>query len=326
MKNTQKILIAISALVLVGIVVLIIFVKSDDDNTNNDITNPYTLSDEAAENVSDTDSAHSYEEENDATSANKSNETTGTVVSGNSTNSDNPVKNDETYSFSDAEIMQSQKSSFGDIKLLSAKADGKKVFLLEATVKNKKFYYEFPGYYNIENIFYANVDYVYGDEIIIHANTGGNGGAGTYENIILKITSDGIVSLFNSSDEFELLTTFNSNLKENFNVEISNKYTGFKKTINVKGLNDENYADSYWDENGDVMVIATEDEVWVDETYCVFEPKDVDDDGFYEISCSQYTSLGAHSSCIGYAHTTLKYNKDSKQFEITDADFYLPSK
>ena len=115
-------------------------------------------------------------------------------------------------------------------------------------------------------------------------------------------------------------------LKENFNVEISNKYVSFTKTVNVKGINDEKYDDSYWDESGKIMETDVFDHVWIDETFRSFEPQDVDNDGIYEIVCSQYASLGEYSSCIGYASTTLKYNTEIKQFEIIRANFYPYSK
>ena len=80
------------------------------------------------------------------------------------------------------------------------------------------------------------------------------------------------------------------------------------------------------DESGKIMETDVFDHVWIDETFRSFEPQDVDNDGIYEIVCSQYASLGDYSSCIGYASTTLKYNTEIKQFEIIRANFYPYSK
>ncbi|MBR4071009.1 MAG: hypothetical protein IKK26_00445, partial [Clostridia bacterium] len=51
------------------------------------------------------------------------------------------------------------------------------------------------------------------------------------------------------------------------------------------------------------------------------EPKDVDNDGIYELICKRYSSLGAHVGYLGDAVTTLKYDKSSNSFKIIDAEF-----
>ena len=327
MKNIHKILLAVLVLVLVGVIALIIFVKTNDGD-NNSVNNPsennYTLPGENTSEEIITDAVHGHNHEHEEAETATNNNT----VSGNNTtekdkNSYSPVVSNKTYDTKNAEIINTQKSSFGEIRLLSAKSDGKSVYLLEAEYEGKKFYTEYPAYYDIENIYYANVDGSYGDEIIIHASTNTKG---VYENDILKITADGIIHLLNANNAFYMTTSFDTKLKENFNVEISNKYVSFTKTVNVKGINDEKYDDSYWDESGKIMETDVFDHVWIDETFRSFEPQDVDNDGIYEIVCSQYASLGDYSSCIGYASTTLKYNTEIKQFEIIRANFYPYSK
>lgn len=326
MKNTQKILLAVLVLVLVGVVAIIIFVNSNDNNNfgSSIPTDSYTLPGQVASDETTANSVQSHDHgseavtKTDGSSGNNTGDTTEYDK-----NSHAPVKSNKTYDLKDATVLSTQKSSFGEIRLLSAKSNGMNVFLLEAEVKGKKFYQEYPGYYNIENIYYANVDGFYGDEVIIHASTSNEG---IYANDVLKITSDGIIHLFNADNAFHVASSFSTKLKENFAVEILNKRTSFTKTINVKDMNDENYADSYWDENGKVTEKDPLDHVWIDETFRRFEPLDVDNDGIYEIVCSQYASLGDYSSCIGYAGVTLKYSTETKQFEIVDANFYLPAK
>lgn len=327
MKNIQKILLAVLALVLVGVIDVIIFVNTNDKNNtgNNSHTNNYTIQGEVTSEETTADTVHNHEHDHEHTAETVTKNDTG---SGNSKteydkNSYSPADNNKTYDLKDAEVINTQKSSFGEVRLLSAKSDGKSIFLIEAEYKGKKFYAEYPAYYNFENIYYANVDGYYGDEVIIHASTGNDG---IYENDVLKITSDGIIHLLNANNAFHMTTSFNTKLKENFNVEFSNKFTSFKKTINVKNINDENYVGSYWDKNGKVTEEDVLDHVWIDESFIRFEPQDVDNDGIYEIVCSQYTSLGDYSSCIGYAGITLKYNTGLKQFEIVNATFYPYSK
>ncbi len=327
MKNIQKILLAVLVFVLIGVTALIIFVKTNnnDNATNNPSENNYTLPGEIApeETIADVVHGHNnkHEQKTETATKNNTDSTNGTTTY--DKNSYSPAVNNKTYNIKDAEVISTQKSSFGEIRLLSAKSDIKNIYLLEAEYKGKKFYAEYPAHYNIENIYYANVDGSYGDEVIIHASTNTKG---VYENDVLKITPDGIIHLFNANNAFHMASSFSTKLKENFTVEILNKHTSFTKTINVKDINDENYADSYWDETGKIMETDVFDHVWIDETFRRFEPQDVDNDGIYEIVCSQYASLGDYSSCIGYASTTLKYNTEIKQFEIVRANFYPYSK
>lgn len=326
MKNTQKILLAVLALVLAGIIAAIIFVRTNDNSNNvsdNSTSDNYTLPGEFAPGETITDGKHNHNHEHTTESSTKNNTDSSNNMTEKNDASDSPASNNKVYDLKDAEVLNTQKSSFGNVRLLSAKSDGKKVFLLEAEYKSKKFYVEYPAYYNIENIYYANVDGTYGDEIIIHSSTNIDG---DYVNDVLKITPDGIIHLLTANNAFYVATSFNTNLKDNFNVEFSNKYVSFKTTVYVKGINDENYEDSYWETNGKLAVIETEDEVWIDETFRGFEPRDVDDDGIYEIVCLQHTSLGDYTSCIGNTSVTLKYNTQLNQFEVVSADFYPYSK
>lgn len=325
MKNTQKILIAVLVLVFVAVVVFIIAVKSDKtDAENNEATTSYALPEEneISESITNaSQSSHNHEQgAEDATISSNGSDKNASSVSGNPAESS--VQNSKNYDLTNAQILQTQRSSFGEIRLLSAKSDGNNVYLLEATVENKKFYFEFPGYYIIENIYFANVDGRYGDEVIVHSNTGN---VGIYNNIVLKITPNGIESLINEKKSSELGSSFTSTLKSDFNVEISNKYTNKKKTVNVKGINNEDYTSIYWDENGKITEKEKTDHVWFNETFYRFEPQDTDEDGVYEIICSQHASLGDFSSKIGYAQITLKYDTETKQFKIIDSNFTLSS-
>lgn len=325
MKNTQKVLLAVLALVLAGIIAVIIFVRTND-NSNDAAVNPtsdsYTLPGEIATGETIADGQHNHNHEH-TTENSTINNTDNNNITLNNGNPDSPVTNNKIYDLKDAEVLGAQKSSFGSVRLMSAKSEGKNIILLEAEYKNKKFYVEYPAYYNIENVYYANVDGAYGDEIIIHSSTNKYN---IYENDILKITPDGIIHLLNANNAFYMTTSFNTRLKDNFNVEITNKYVSFKKTVNVKGINDEKYEDSYWETDGKLAVIETDDKVRIDETFCSFEPQDVDDDGIYEIVCLQYASLGDYTSSIGNMGVTLKYNTQLKQFEIVSANFYPYSK
>ncbi len=325
MKKKHKILIAIFAVVFVAVIVLIFTLKSDkphesaDENNSTSYTQPDSAEEDVEEHEDVVQSTDSHEQTEDKTDSDKGN--VGKVpAKPASPKHESSVQNNKTYDLTNSEVLETQKSSFGDIRLLTATDNGIKVYLLEATVNNKKFYYEMPSSYIVENIYFANVDGEYGDEIIVRSQTLTNG---IYDNAVLKITSSGIKSLFEKKEALDIMSTYRSDLKANFNVEIVNQATGLKKTVNVLNINDENYADSYWDENGKLMETDTVDRVWFETSYFSFQPADVDDDGFSEIICLQYATLGNPDSVIGIANTTLKFDAEAKKFKIFETNFTI---
>ena len=326
MKNTQKILLAIFAFVLVAVTVIVIVIKSDhnsDNTTQPDNDTLYTLPEESIDTTQTENEANTsqHSDHNHNNTPVTSDDIVSPSENKNNISSDenNDVQSSKTYDLSDAEILQTQKSSFGNISLISTKNYGKRVYLIEASVENKKFFYEFPSSYNIENIYYANVDGEYGDELIIHADIDYTG---IYDNVVLKITKNGIKSLINKNQLIDFMSCNSSVLKNNFNVEITNSYTGMRKTINVQGINNEDYSDSYWEKDGTIAETDPKDHVWFEESYYVFEPRDTDNDGIYEIVCCQQASLGSPDSLIGYVETVLEFNSKTKKFEISKTNFY----
>lgn len=57
------------------------------------------------------------------------------------------------------------------------------------------------------------------------------------------------------------------------------------------------------------------------DSFNLFEPDDVDEDGISEIVCRQYTCLNSHADYAGSAMTVLKYNSDTQEFYVYDAWF-----
>ncbi len=327
MKNIQKILLAVLSLVFVAVVIIIVVVKTDKDEktTQHQNTTQYTISGENGNSQAENNTIFSQQTNQNNTLNNEdvientmASDKQNSSASSNKTDT-NSTQTSKKYDFSDSEVLESQRSSFGDTKLISAKYNGEKIYLFEATVDNRKFYYELPGHYNIENIYYANVDGFYGDEIIIHSDTRQYG---IYDNVVLKITKDGILPLLDKEQMLDFLMSYNSILKKDFNVEIINSYTGIKKTVNVYGINEENYDESYWNSDGSIAETDLKDRVWFYDFYYSFVPNDVDTDGLYELICSQKASLGAYNSIIGHTVTTLKYNIETKEFEVMKTEFY----
>ena len=73
----------------------------------------------------------------------------------------------------------------------------------------------------------------------------------------------------------------------------------------------------FYDEYGNII----NSESILCDSFNEFFPKDIDEDGIFEISCVQYVSLNGHSDYIGDAETVIKFNSESKQFEVVKALF-----
>ena len=52
-----------------------------------------------------------------------------------------------------------------------------------------------------------------------------------------------------------------------------------------------------------------------------FIPKDVDEDGIFEIECLQLYYLNWHRDFAGYAKSILKFNNEEQQFDVIQAEF-----
>ncbi len=162
-----------------------------------------------------------------------------------------------------------------------------------------------------EYIHCCDVDGEQGDEILFMIDNGGIGGAGSHSTYVFNINNNKISNIYHS-DYSNNIHGFSTKLIEPFKVEIKNNYTGYTSAIDVQ--NDFIYL---FDEQGKP---TSDIPVSID---CInsIEPKDVDNDGIYELICKRYSSLGSHSSYFGDAVTTLKYDKLSDSFKISDAEF-----
>lgn len=158
------------------------------------------------------------------------------------------------------------------------------------------------------------------DEIIINFHVAESGGAGGYSSTVIKVNEYSFYEIFNSINGIdEFYTGFTSRLKDDFKIEISNVFTGYKTVIDYNH-HIPDYPGACWDENGKVIAEENEDHLLYD-SFFEFSPQDVDNDGIYELICSQYTSLHSHADGIGHAKSVLKYNEKYKTFEVVDAEF-----
>lgn len=149
-------------------------------------------------------------------------------------------------------------------------------------------------------------------EILIHYDTGGCGGFGSYCAWVLQVENDDIQVLFAYSNDFD--TGFESRFLEGYQMEVKNNITGYTLVYDVK----DKYG-AYIDASEKLP----DGRFGIDSFY-IFEPKDVDGDGISEILCKQYTHYLMHADYTGLACSVLKFNTKNQAFEIIDA-WYEPN-
>ena len=151
-------------------------------------------------------------------------------------------------------------------------------------------------------------------EIIIHHNTGGSGGSGSYQTWVLKAQDNEFQILFESDSLKKFDTGFESRFLEGYQMEVKNKFTGYTLAYDVK----DRYG-AYIDQ----AETMPDGQIFLD-TFSVFEPKDTNGDGISEILCKQYTSYIGRSDYTGTACSVLKFNTQTQAFEVIDA-WYEPN-
>lgn len=155
-------------------------------------------------------------------------------------------------------------------------------------------------------------------EIIAQYDTGGNGGFGGYVSAIYKVENGMLKQLFSSCSTgwFDFDTGFTLSLDDGFLCTVRNKYTSFETKFTRK-----RYGTPYFDDDGRVLFAIAEDEMMVDSFY-IFMPIDIDNDGTYEIMTAQYCSLWGHVDGVGSAYTILKYDNNAGEMKVVKAGFW----
>lgn len=148
-------------------------------------------------------------------------------------------------------------------------------------------------------------------EIFIHSNTGGCGGAGSWLAEILRVEGNEIFRIFGNWNEFD--TGFESRFLDGYQLEVKNHITGYNLVFGVTQSHRDYIADAKELPAGNIMV----------DSFYGFEPTDVDGDGISEVICKQYTSILSHADYTGTACSVLKFNTETQAFEVVDA-WYEP--
>lgn len=158
-------------------------------------------------------------------------------------------------------------------------------------------------------------------EIILQETVSITGGCGGFHSRIFDFKDGNIIEMFTSDNgyHFNYDTGYSIEILKDRKFKIKNKFTGYSEEfIDCRSGRDDKYSIYWWydHETGEPKDIS----LCVDSFY-EFKPIDIDNDGIYEISCRQYVSLIGHSDGLGDAKTILKYNNDSKQFDIIRTEF-----
>jgi len=177
-----------------------------------------------------------------------------------------------------------------------------------------------------EELYLRDIDGDKLDEIIIQQGISGNSGSFTSFSSIFKVGRNEIKKIYYNSNYDdnnygELAAGFSGIPKDGFKIEISNKFTGYKKTIDYTNTYDKfkeaGEKNNVFNKNGKVI------SDWKVEFggFYTFEPKDIDDDGVYEIVCEQRGELNNVIDHIGYAKSVLKFNPKTQKFKVIKAEF-----
>ena len=167
---------------------------------------------------------------------------------------------------------------------------------------------------NSYEIGFADLDGEKGEEIVLNMGNGGNGGAGGHDSYIYKIFESRIAEMEQPAEPDEM-NGFSFRFKAPFKMVVTHECNNEEFVIEMKG-NEEH--EGFFDKNGTPE--RAEPGAMLD-SYFIFEPVKLSD-GSYGVRRVQYTWIASHANCAGWAETIIRYNINSKQFEVVAASFY----
>ena len=187
-------------------------------------------------------------------------------------------------------------------------------------------FWDFGNYSLDESLYLCDVDGDGLEEIVVQQLVDELGGAGQYSSRIFKVLGEDILEIFdyrtfdsygNYVGSFD--TGYYSLLRDNYLVEILNRYTNYSEILDFSTKKE--WLEGYYTEEG--SVVSNKDII---ECSCFFEfkPKDVDNDGVFEIECLQTVRSMTYNgySIIGNVKSILKYRPSANIFEVIEALFY----
>lgn len=178
------------------------------------------------------------------------------------------------------------------------------LYLAVETANKTSFYkLEFTSYEDY--FFICDVDGDKTDEIVLRQFVDSVGGAGQHFTAIYKVDDDALSEIFLAAP---------SGYDAGFSAELSNQGR-IKLNIGYEVLI-----------NGAQGNIESDMETWepvslVYHSLFAFEPKDIDNDGVFEIYCSQLLTIITKEAPRGKLSYFLKFNVATQTFEVIDASF-----
>lgn len=163
--------------------------------------------------------------------------------------------------------------------------------------------------YGIEayELYTANVDNEPGEEILLMTNTGGNGGRGSWELGVYKITDKGIEEMSFAEDGYKVTA------EKPFKYVITNKFTDLNETVEA----DKDYA---YDFEEDGTPVEGVNEYFYSMPWYI-RPKDFDNDGINEIVIREWSSISkeTNNETVDY-ETVYKYDSEKEEFVVSKTE------
>ena len=199
--------------------------------------------------------------------------------------------------------------------------DSSKTYLFVTTQKDivcEDLDFELPSVISLADSYMiktVDLDGEAGEEIILNLFNGGQGGAGGYNSYIFKIAKNKLVEMKQPDGVYEE-TGFTANLRAPYEIVVTNKYNDEECVISAKGNEEhERFFDAKGNPDGSCELAC--------DSFFTFEPIELED-GSYGVRRLQYSYIGSHANCLGYAETVIKYNANKKAFEVISANFGHP--
>ena len=163
----------------------------------------------------------------------------------------------------------------------------------------------------VYELYTANVDNEPGEEIILMTNTGGNGGRGSWEIGVYKITDKGTEKMSFAEDGYIVIA------EKPFKYVITNAYTDLYETVEAN----KDYAYDFEEDGSPVE--GTNVSFYSMPWY--IRPEDVDNDGICEIVTKEWISVSKDTEENVDFITTYKYDAEQEKFVVCDASVMYSS-
>ena len=170
-------------------------------------------------------------------------------------------------------------------------------------------FYELGNQSLEDQIFLCDLDADGEDEIILHQVLDNFGGVGQYLSRIFRV-EDSIVEILCAEADS---TGYRCEPMADHQFKVFNEFTNDSDIFDISSI----YPEEYFDETGK---LTNEIEIFYS-SFLKFEPKDIDEDCFFEIECTQVLYLDQHRNFLGYARTVMKFNKETQKFDVVQSKY-----